>query len=902
MYGIGCRVDRHATMSLSEGRIVALPKCLAHIELKDDPWRYSKEPSWRQRLAAILAGSLRGYDRLEAAGLCEGRQCHLCQHTDGDLEHLVWDCPIFAEARAPYLDAINAYVADLEKRDHVRAAWLKELLAKPCVRNCGLFPDDQVLHSIQNQPRCDHEGFCCRDQPQELQDRAQREEPRYRDGKILVFIDGSAFHPTDPRRTRAGWGVHVARGHPLNACGHLPGMLQTSFRAELAAALHALTVIDQPVHLISDCQAVVDGIKAMLLGSKRPDDEDEDLWIAVERRLAELDTDSVDITWIKSHVSREAAAAVHAAGGFQEQDFRDNDHADEMAKKGATLHGTPARHYLAADDREIMAQLVQRMVAVVWAEFFELHEGAWECEGEDGLDDAAHEDDPRGPLTANLDEVAMTADQVDEQGESHDANTERRDMELQVQMDWTTPQIAQGLKKARYDYCWQLDPSDYTTKIIMPDPDRPFDHSKGAMTHIRGRGRISTTIEASPITIEGIRWWFNHLRWTPHWAERPEGRKPHHYTVAYAELVIDAEAATGLTLPGKDWHQKTVLFAALLRSMARVYGLQLDGDESSWKNAFEPRTDVPTLVPLGAPRISGLARRPRWLSSHTPEVAAANAWRAVQRAIGDGTLRGDNLGRTFLKNAVVDRKGTCQVVLWRSRAEKQLKINAAEALRKFYEDSEKWQACPVGPPPRHPSQAAAGLATRLAGERERARTRSSPPEIGTHRISPSGTLPPVTEVSGGDRHQLHQPSTIQERRSRAGDNYPCTSRAFSAELPAAAVRSHHPGVNAARVTLDRRAVPLPQPSAFVTGDSCPSRSSPLAHRAPSGCSGSASSSGCSAIPFVACSLKELREKDNERHAKRLYAADADIGIRGADANDAHQQQTHDELKGSTLNG
>ncbi len=901
MYGIGCRIDRHATMSLSEGRLVGLPKCLAQFELRDDPRRYSKEPSWRQRVAAILAGSLRGYDRLEAAGLCEGRHCHLCQHTDGDLEHLAWDCPIFAEARAPYLDAINAYVANVEKDDRVRAAWLKELLTKPCVRNCGLFPDDQVLHSAQNQPRCDPGGFCQRDQPHEEHDPAQRGEPRYRDDKILVFIDGSAFHPTDPRRTRAGWGVYVAQGHPLNASGHLPGMLQTSFRAELAAALHALTVVEQPMHMVSDCQAVVDGVKAMILGGRRPDDEDEDLWIAVEKRLSEIDVSSVDITWIKSHVSQQAAAAVHAAGGFHEQDFKDNDHADEMAKRGAMQHDTPVRHYRAADDREIMAQLVQRMLAVVWAEFFELHEGAWECEGEDGLDEVNADAESQSISAANPRGTAVATEQIDGHGGDDRMNEEGREEEVYIQSGWTTPQIAQGLKRARYDYCWQLDSSDYTTKIIMPEPDRPFDHSKGAMAHIRGRGRFSTTIEASPITIEGIRWWFNHLRWTPHWAERPDGRKPHHYTVTYSELVVDAEAATGLTLPGRDWHQKTVAFAALLRSMARVYGLEMNGNSVSWKNALDPRTDSPTLVPLGAPRVSGLARRPRWLSSHTPDVAAANVWRAVQRAVDDGTPRRDGIGRTFLRDCVIDKKGTHQVVLWRSRAEKQLQLSAAEAMNRFYEEMDKWQACPTGPPPRHPSQTAMGLAARLEDARKRPRAHSCPPGVDDSLSHPCGSPNLMADATNGSQLDRRPRNQRPREPLKCGDS-PRPLQASAAGRSASAGQKRRSDARDTPMHHDHEAVPTPTLDLPRSSQPCLSRPLQIAPVAPSGCSGSSSSTGCSAIPIVVCSLREWRERESETCASRLRDADADNGIQRADDQGIHQPQAHGKLTGSTICG
>ncbi len=155
---------------------------------------------WPRSWQAVL----RGYDRLAAAGLCDGRHCHLCQHPDGDLEHLIWECAVFADSRAPYLDATNTCVEEVRKVDPVRAQWLSDLLAKPCVRNCGLFPDDQALHDESNIPCAVNGHFCMR--PQGSTEELLRDAvgQRYRDGKLLMFIDGSAFNQLDHRRTRAG--------------------------------------------------------------------------------------------------------------------------------------------------------------------------------------------------------------------------------------------------------------------------------------------------------------------------------------------------------------------------------------------------------------------------------------------------------------------------------------------------------------------------------------------------------------------------------------------------------------------------------------------------------------------------------------------------------------------------
>ena len=64
-------------------------------------------------------------------------------------------------------------------------------------------------------------------------------------------------------------------------------------------------------------------------------------------------------------------------GIFEADDFARNETVDKMAKAGAAEHIINIRAFDAADDRIVLANLVQRMTAKVWDAFFEINEDSW---------------------------------------------------------------------------------------------------------------------------------------------------------------------------------------------------------------------------------------------------------------------------------------------------------------------------------------------------------------------------------------------------------------------------------------------------------------------------------------------------------------------------------------------
>ncbi len=246
---------------------------------------------------------------------------------------------------------------------------------------------------------------------------------------------------------------------------------------------------------------------------------------------------------------------------------------------------------------------------------------------------------------------------------------------------WSIARIGKALRQGPSGYTWSLEADETRYTIKFPEPVHPYNHTLGAHTRVSGRGKIATGIDCSPILVEAIKWWMVGVRWSEHWTNRPETRRSHEYTVSYLEMVVDIEASIGINIPGKGWHQKALKLAAIMRNIARIYTVQIGDITSNWKNVMDPKPDLPPLTPLNAPRISGLSRRPRWMCGSTTEVVAANIWCSNFSADQEEPGGHTRAGRTFLSDHVTSRTGAHQVVVWKTRAEKELKIKYDMALK-----------------------------------------------------------------------------------------------------------------------------------------------------------------------------------------------------------------------------
>ncbi len=254
----------------------------------------------------------------------------------------------------------------------------------------------------------------------------------------------------------------------------------------------------------------------------------------------------------------------------------------------------------------------------------------------------------------------------------------------------------------------------------------------------------------------------------------------------------------------------------------------------SWKASLDPQTSVPSLTPLDAPRTSGFSRRPRWLSSFTTSVAAANVWRILQ-ARDDGRRQQQHT-RTFARGHTVNRSGVKQHVLWRTRVEKELKLQHDAEMKAYYSALDRWQTKPVGPMPRRPSAPSADLAARL-GHSSFTSTAGSSTATGastsTSCMSSSSPRPTSTSTTSASSSIT---SSVARRPAPHAGGVRCKASVVGGPEPLGEA------MLATNSAGKERCLPKPIPRQGAHSSTT-----------------SSSSSGSSAIPYVATTLKELRE-------------------------------------------
>jgi len=197
-------------------------------------------------------------------------KCPWCDQTDG-FHHRAWICAHFAPCRAHFTPAQLAVVASLP----------------PCLRDHGwpvVLPEWEVY--IRQLLRDD--GLC----------RMSPTVPPAPSGDVLeLFLDGTGACPEEPKLRFAAWAVTLATGgvgtldNMILMGGHVTGMCQTPFRAELMAAYYAIRWAvqrQQQVRLWIDCQGVVKGLRRVLqrlpLKRNRPH---SDLWAGIVALLGD---------------------------------------------------------------------------------------------------------------------------------------------------------------------------------------------------------------------------------------------------------------------------------------------------------------------------------------------------------------------------------------------------------------------------------------------------------------------------------------------------------------------------------------------------------------------------------------------------------------------------------------
>ncbi len=483
LYGVGDAIDTFAVCSNLKGRardvIHRNEKIWGESGADRDLDKYRADPIHAQRLQAVIAGSLRAYDRLHRAGLLDSEACKWCQCMRGTLQHLVWECPRWAEQRDPFLKLLALYRQQLVEKgvDASRIQAYDELLTLQCIRNCGVAPESDYFcrggAPIPARPM----AFGARNSGEDALNPRQREElQRDNFGRVIAYTDGSAINPNDPRRRRATWAVRFAFEHPWNASGTVDTPLQTAHRGELMAILHAFKSAAVPTRVVADCKAAVDLVRAELEGSEvKITGDHADLWADIRDVVKDRGEDFFAIEWVNSHIPLEIAAEVEEAGGFEKRHIEGNHGADKDAASAFRDHPIDWGEYAKADDREFVSVVVQALIESVWAQVFaedQLVRDADERDDDDARQRECHEGD------------------FDEHDDHHGFDMDP--------LDLTNQQLAQHVKRCTPDFGWTCSPEGGAINFCFNDVDGPVQVKRRGTEYIRGRGTVSVAYAYPP--------------------------------------------------------------------------------------------------------------------------------------------------------------------------------------------------------------------------------------------------------------------------------------------------------------------------------------------------------------------------------------------------------------------
>jgi hypothetical protein len=492
-------------------------------------------------------------------------------------------------------------------------------------------------------------------------------------GRVVAFTDGSAIFPEDPRRRRAAWGVYYAPSHPWNQDGPVHLDSQTVYAAELMAAVHVAVSATAPTLIVSDCRAVVDQLRAEIEGDNKPIRGDyADLRLLLRRAIQARPSDFFDAEWVKSHTDPADAAEAEMRGGAPAAYVHGNGQADLLAKEAMRWHSIDQAEYDKAEDREFLAMVIQGLLETLWSNIFDRDVNLR------GLEDHA----------ADLHDGQIQVD-ADDDGPGDADDGEEQGPQARDPLSLPNQQLAAFVKKVSPNYCWGDSLGELETETItFPDLPHYVSLHRRASTLVAGRGMVNVSFALPTYYADAVRWWLNNLRWPTTGAV--VGLPSPWTSATYLECVVDMELSTGFRL-GLDgacettWAAKAKTLYYIVRTLARIHTINVGDGKGLFKSVLSPLPSVSALSPLGAPVQAGFARRPIWACPHTPDVVAANVWRARAaetraRATGASTSAAAR-ARTFAHDWTVTYSGYPAQDRWRAQSAIDLEAAIARTIR-----------------------------------------------------------------------------------------------------------------------------------------------------------------------------------------------------------------------------
>jgi hypothetical protein len=200
--------------------------------------------------------------------VCDHPQCKNARSTT---KHIFWDCEKYAPYRKKYLDEISRKKGILKKHNKFALKEINMMLNNNCFQNTSVCPGNaQQLLDTYNLEQFDPYRLKV---PEEGIFKGEETHGTIDIGGFSynrVYTDGSAINGTSRSLARAGWGVFYGKESNLNIASKLHGPVQTSYRAEVRALLHAVQTAGSPICVFVDCQGVVNTVNGYISSGHTP--------------------------------------------------------------------------------------------------------------------------------------------------------------------------------------------------------------------------------------------------------------------------------------------------------------------------------------------------------------------------------------------------------------------------------------------------------------------------------------------------------------------------------------------------------------------------------------------------------------------------------------------------------
>jgi ribonuclease HI len=349
-----CRNWRNLGDRVRRGQRADLPEIDA-VDMDATTELARKESGEAKRtLEMILTGAIKTFDHLWRVQEPVARDmsaptaptCPFCSKGQvEDLVHIYWECESWRLRRVKTLELLSKMQI---RRDQLH----------PMTQKLGVMEEDERLISWRKAVTQEW-NFDAAKQMRPTLDEDNKDSL----GRYVIYTDGSCRRQGEARFRAAGCGVFFA-AHAINSSFVLPGITQSSEKAEARAALHAM---ETATHYGFDCHVKFDneamvGLAERVLSNHGGIPEDGQLiWTRMrqtDRCRKQQGGQGHAVSWIPGHTTK----ADVGSGVITMVDHVGNSYADLLAGRAAEKKACPTSLVEAAEERRAITHTVQRMM------------------------------------------------------------------------------------------------------------------------------------------------------------------------------------------------------------------------------------------------------------------------------------------------------------------------------------------------------------------------------------------------------------------------------------------------------------------------------------------------------------------------------------------------------------